>query len=126
MVRGDVRSAFINRILTKGDIIVSSLRPSISGLGGGFFEEIFKEMMDLSPLGEIRFAVVSTKPPGIVRVTDTTDVEIQSKPVDVSEIEGIKSLTDVTYEDIGGMKEAIQKVREMIEIPLKILNCLKG
>ncbi|ADP77767.1 AAA family ATPase, CDC48 subfamily [Methanothermus fervidus DSM 2088] len=119
MVRGDVRSAFINRILTKGDIIVSSLRPSISGLGGGFFEEIFKEMMDLSPLGEIRFAVVSTKPPGIVRVTDTTDVEIQSKPVDVSEIEGIKSLTDVTYEDIGGMKEAIQKVREMIEIPLK-------
>jgi transitional endoplasmic reticulum ATPase len=27
--------------------------------------------------------------------------------------------TRVTYEDIGGLKEAIQKIREMVELPLK-------
>ncbi|MGZ7049728.1 MAG: CDC48 family AAA ATPase, partial [Methanobacterium sp.] len=49
----------------------------------------------------------------------TTDVEIQQETVDVSKLEGVKTFVDVTYEDIGGLKEEVKKVREMIEIPLK-------
>ncbi|MGZ7134690.1 MAG: CDC48 family AAA ATPase, partial [Methanobacterium sp.] len=61
----------------------------------------------------------STKPAGIVKVTAMTDVEIQQEPVDVSKLEGVKTFVDVTYEDIGGLKDEVKKVREMIEIPLK-------
>ncbi|MBO5151025.1 MAG: CDC48 family AAA ATPase, partial [Methanobrevibacter sp.] len=32
---------------------------------------------------------------------------------------GVSNLVDVSYEDIGGLKEEVKKVREMIEIPLK-------
>ena len=39
--------------------------------------------------------------------------------VDVSNIEGVTNLVDVSYEDIGGLKDEVKKVREMIEIPLK-------
>ncbi len=123
MVRGDVRSAFINRALVKGDIIVSGIRqqqaPSRMPGGGSLFDEFFRDMVDVSPLGEIKLAVVSTKPSGVVKVTQMTEVEIQTSPVDVSKIEGVKNLVDVTYEDIGGLKEEVKKVREMIEIPLK-------
>ena len=70
-------------------------------------------------MGEIKLAVVSTKPAGVVQITEMTDVEVQTEPVDVSKLEGVKNVVDVTYEDIGGLKEEVKKVREMIEIPLK-------
>ncbi|MGZ4856846.1 MAG: CDC48 family AAA ATPase, partial [Methanobacteriaceae archaeon] len=56
---------------------------------------------------------------GVVKITEMSDVEVQTEPVDVSKLEGVKTLVDVTYEDIGGLKEEVKKVREMIEIPLK-------
>ncbi|MDN5373247.1 MAG: transitional endoplasmic reticulum ATPase [Methanothermobacter sp.] len=117
IIRGDIRSAFLNMVLVKGDIIVSGIRQHISG--GGLFDEFFRDFMDISPLGEIKLAVVSTSPAGVVRVTPSTQVKMQQKPVDVSKLEGVKNLVDVTYEDIGGLKEEVKKVREMIEIPLK-------
>jgi transitional endoplasmic reticulum ATPase len=86
---------------------------------GGLFDDFFQDMTDVSPMGELKLAVVSTKPAGIVKITDISDIEVQTEPVDVSKLEGVKTLVDVTYEDIGGLKEEVKKVREMIEIPLK-------
>ena len=117
IIRGNIRSAFLNRVLVKGDIIVSGIRQQIST--GSLFDELFRDFMDISPLGELKLAVVSTKPTGVVKVTEMTNVEIQPQPVDVSKLEGVTNLVDVTYEDIGGLKEEVKKVREMIEIPLK-------
>jgi len=120
MVKGDVRSAFAGRVLTKGDIIVSGFRQPATAMRGSLFDEFFRDAgMNMSPMGEIKLAVVSTKPKGVVKITQITDVEIQSNPVDVSKLEGVKNIVDVTYEDIGGLKEEVKKVREMIEIPLK-------
>jgi len=121
IIRGDVKSAFMNRVLTKGDIVISGVRQQVQPRtrGGSLFDDFFQDMMDVSPLGEIKLAVVSTKPAGVVKVTQMSEVEIQPHPVDVSKIEGVKNLVDVTYEDIGGLKEEVKKVREMIEIPLK-------
>ncbi|MDR3062581.1 MAG: CDC48 family AAA ATPase [Methanobrevibacter sp.] len=123
-MQGDIRSPFLNKVMVQGDIVVSGIKAPIMPQGGklprgGLFDDIFKDMMDLSPMGELKFAAVSTYPSGPVVVTQNTQVEVQSTPVDVSKIEGITNLVDVSYEDIGGLKEEVKKVREMIEIPLK-------
>ncbi len=68
------------------------------------FDSIFSDLMDFSPMKEIKFAVVSTKPAGIVVVGPNTEVELHESPVDVSNIEGVTNLVDVSYEDIGGLR----------------------
>ena len=85
------------------------------------FNSLFDELMnDFTPaMKEIKFAVVSTNPKDIVIVGPNTEVQLHESPVDVSKIEGVGNLVDVSYEDIGGLKEEVKKVREMIEIPLK-------
>ncbi|MCL2115919.1 MAG: CDC48 family AAA ATPase [Methanobrevibacter sp.] len=116
-ISGDIRSLFMNKVMTQGDIIVSGI-PSI-GSQSGFPGDIFGGMMGVPPFGDLKFAVVSTDPNGIVKVGPNTFVEIQPGPVDLSKIEGVKNVVNVSYEDIGGLKEEVKKVREMIEIPLK-------
>ncbi len=121
MIRGDVKGAFQGRVLSKGDIIVTGIRQQQqTAMRGSLFDEFFRDTMtDVSPMGELKLAVVSTKPAGAVKITEMTDMEVQTDPVDISKLEGVKTLVDVTYEDIGGLKEEVKKVREMIEIPLK-------
>jgi transitional endoplasmic reticulum ATPase len=121
MIRGDVKGAFQGRVLSRGDIIVTGIRQQQqSAMRGSLFDEFFRDAMtDVSPMGELKLAVVSTKPAGAVKITEMSDVEVQTDPVDISKLEGVKTLVDVTYEDIGGLKEEVKKVREMIEIPLK-------
>jgi len=118
MIRGDIKGAFSGRVFTKGDIIKTGIRPQAAAMDS-MLDEFFGGRSSFSPMGEIKLAVVSTKPAGTVKVTSMSEVEIQPNPVDVSKLEGVKTIIDVTYEDIGGLKEEVQKVREMIEIPLK-------
>ncbi|AUB58110.1 ATPase [Methanobacterium sp. MZ-A1] len=121
MIRGDVKGAFQGRVLSKGDIIVTGIRQQQqTAMRGSLFDEFFRDTMsDVRPMGELKLAVVSTKPAGAVKITEMSEVEVQTDPVDISKLEGVKTLVDVTYEDIGGLKEEVKKVREMIEIPLK-------
>ncbi|WP_409199922.1 CDC48 family AAA ATPase [Methanobrevibacter sp. DSM 116169] len=121
-VQGDVRGLFANKVMVQGDIVGSGIKSPQGipqGMGNRGIDSIFNNMFDLSPMKEIKFAVVSTKPDGIVKIGPTTQVELHENPVDVSKIEGVSNLVDVSYEDIGGLKEEVKKVREMIEIPLK-------
>jgi transitional endoplasmic reticulum ATPase len=119
-IQGNLNQAFQNRILTKGDVIVTGVRQQIPrSIGNSLFDEFFRDMYEVSPLGEIKLVVVSTYPQGTVKITPNTQVEMQSEAVDPSKIEGIKNLVNVTYEDIGGLRDEVKKVREMIEIPLK-------
>ncbi|HII83619.1 MAG TPA: CDC48 family AAA ATPase [Methanobacterium subterraneum] len=120
-IRGDVKGAFQGRVLSKGDIIVTGIRQQQqTAMRGSLFDEFFRDTMsEVRPMGELKLAVVSTKPAGAVKITEMSEVEVQTDPVDISKLEGIKTLVDVTYEDIGGLKEEVKKVREMIEIPLK-------
>jgi transitional endoplasmic reticulum ATPase len=121
MIRGDVKGAFQGRVLSKGDIIVTGIRQQQqTAMRGSLFDEFFRDTMsEVRPMGELKLAVVSTKPAGAVKITEMSEVEVQTDPVDISKLEGVKTLVDVTYEDIGGLKEEVKKVREMIEIPLK-------
>ncbi len=66
-------------------------------------------------LSELQFRVVSTVPKGPVRVTTNTFLEVRSEPADAGE----GMMLVVTYDDIGGLKDEINRVREMIELPLR-------
>ncbi|MEM3393870.1 MAG: AAA family ATPase, partial [Candidatus Methanomethylicia archaeon] len=61
----------------------------------------------------IPFKVILTRPSGIVLVNEETNLVILEKPAEEVKV------PRVTYEDIGGLQDAIQKIREMVELPLK-------
>ncbi len=65
--------------------------------------------------GSLLFLVVATNPKGIVQVGPNTTVTIRPETVNEVEI----STPRVSYEDIGGLKDKLSRVREMIELPLK-------
>ena len=70
----------------------------------------------LGGFGEHKFIIVNTRPKGIVRVTESTELEVKERAeAPVKE----EAIPEVTYEDLGGLHEEIRKVREMIELPLK-------
>lgn len=62
----------------------------------------------------IPFTVSKTRPHGIIKVTTETKLTILNEPAP----EG-KGLPRTTYEDIGGLQVEIQRVREMVELPLR-------
>jgi transitional endoplasmic reticulum ATPase len=59
------------------------------------------------------FKVLETIPDGIVIIVPTTLIRMQTKST-----EGMKNAR-ISYEDIGGLRTQIQRIREMIELPLK-------
>jgi transitional endoplasmic reticulum ATPase len=62
----------------------------------------------------IPFTVTKTRPHSIIKVTAETKLTILNEPTP----EG-KGLPRTTYEDVGGLHEEIQRVREMVELPLR-------
>jgi transitional endoplasmic reticulum ATPase len=75
------------------------------------------DLIELNIMGrKIDLNVVKLKPRGdVALVTNQTVIEISEKPEVVTE----SKIPRVAYEDIGGLGNEIQKVREMIELPLK-------
>jgi transitional endoplasmic reticulum ATPase len=72
--------------------------------------------LNISSGHKLDLVVISVKPPGHpVMLTDRTRVVLTEKPIPEAEAQ----VPRVTYEDIGGLAEEIQKVREMIELPLR-------
>ncbi|UCH31081.1 MAG: CDC48 family AAA ATPase [Candidatus Bathyarchaeota archaeon] len=62
----------------------------------------------------IPFTVTKSRPHGIVRITKDTNFQILTEPAPEA-----KGVPRTTYEDIGGLHEEIQRVREMVELPLR-------
>ena len=64
----------------------------------------------------IPLIAVKVEPEGVVIIKEQTEIELLDKPVT-----GYDSLatTGITYEDLGGLGDQIQRLREMIELPLK-------
>ncbi|MCS7107856.1 MAG: AAA family ATPase [Sulfolobales archaeon] len=67
----------------------------------------------------VPFVVVQTKPAGPVVVRDTTKVVILERPAEFAKV------PRVTYEDIGGMRHVIERMRELVELPLKYPELFK-
>ena len=119
-IQGNLNSVFLNRTVNKGDIIVTGIRKQQPRTSSMMFDDLFNQMMsNMASIGEIKLAVINTKPLGPVKITDNTQIEMETKPVDPSKFEGVENLIDVSYEDIGGLQNEVKKIREMVEIPLK-------
>tara|TARA_B100000214_G_scaffold353465_1_gene309518 strand:- start:5426 stop:7657 length:2232 start_codon:yes stop_codon:yes gene_type:complete len=86
-------------------------RPVVSG------DRIFIPGMTLFAEA-LPFQIVKTTPKGIVQVLPDTEIVIKEEPVDEEDESG-QPISTISYEDIGGIGEQLQKVREMIELPLK-------
>jgi len=72
------------------------------------------DKISIGVLGQaIPFVVAATAPKGIVQIQDITDLEIKGKPMVVPEVPAVR------YEDIGGLRDELGRVREMIELPMK-------
>jgi len=90
-----IKKGLLKRPLTKGDSVII---PGIALFGSS-----------------LPFVIVNTSPSGIVSITEETLIKVKEEAAKEMEMEGPR----VSYEDIGGLHEEIQKVREMIELPLK-------
>jgi transitional endoplasmic reticulum ATPase len=74
------------------------------------------ETLRVEMLGNpITFVITATQPAGIVIAGKSTQVTLKETPTVVAE----RSISHVTYEDIGGLKRELGLVREMIELPLR-------
>jgi len=63
-------------------------------------------------LSSMKFKVTSSKPAGdFLLITSNTEIIISNKTENLN--------SDVNYEDIGGLKSQLSKIRELVELPLK-------
>ncbi|MCV0430755.1 CDC48 family AAA ATPase [Nitrosopumilus sp.] len=64
--------------------------------------------------GRVQFVVTSTKPSKPVLVTENTVFKLgaMTKAVD-------SSVPRITYDELGGLKNEVQKIREMVELPMR-------
>ncbi len=91
------------------------------------FSEYAKNKLENKPLvkGDVvpvpmfgyafNFVVAQVSPHGVVKVIQSTEVMVKNEPVS----ESMVRIGDVHYEDIGGLKNEIQKIREMVELPIR-------
>jgi transitional endoplasmic reticulum ATPase len=68
-----------------------------------------------SPNTYLEFKVATIEPDDACIISRNTNVEI-SEDEELQDFEGAKQ---ISYEDIGGLKEKLQRVREMIELPIR-------
>lgn len=129
MVQGEpegLRRGLLGRTVLKGDVVVlggvqrrRDLMSDENDLLGDIDEMFGKMFGNFGNLGgsvsHIRFLVISTNPNQPVMITENTEVSLSPKAVDLSE----EKIPEITYEDIGGLKEEVKKIREMVEIPMK-------
>ncbi|VVB65589.1 VCP-like ATPase [Candidatus Gugararchaeum adminiculabundum] len=54
------------------------------------------------------------QPQGIVLVNEATEVQLKEEPV-----KDVGSAPSISYEDIGGLKDTVLKLREMVELPMR-------
>jgi len=103
---GSDASGMVKRQVLKRPVVQGDVVPVMSSTNHPFMR---------SPGQAIPLIATQAEPDGTVMVTEDTEVVLREEPA-----HGIESHTSgVTYEDIGGLEEEIQRVREMVELPMK-------
>jgi transitional endoplasmic reticulum ATPase len=114
------KRGLLGRAVVKGDVVAlgGSTRRRTT-MTNSPFEDIFRildeDVMGMG-FGDIKLIVVDTLPKQAVIITDDTEVvytpEVSEELTEAPRIE-------VSYEDIGGLRDETNKIREMVELPLK-------
>ena len=103
---GSDAAGMVNRQILKRPVVERDIVPVMSSTNHPFMR---------SPGQAIPLIAVETEPDGVCLITEDTDVELREEPIAGFE----KTGGGITYEDIGGLKNEIQRVREMVELPMK-------
>jgi transitional endoplasmic reticulum ATPase len=69
------------------------------------------------PGSELKMVVVNTQPTPNVYITDGTEIVIEEEPVKEEAI--ARGVPRVTWEDIGDLEEVKERIREIVELPLR-------
>ncbi|MHC1625386.1 MAG: CDC48 family AAA ATPase, partial [Methermicoccaceae archaeon] len=103
----EIPETFMKRQLLRRPLIAGDLVPILSAYSRPLMgKQTASQMLPL--------VAVDTDPDGVVIIDDFSKLVIRDKPVT-----GIVRGTGITYEDIGGLSEQIQLIRELIELPMK-------
>ncbi len=103
-IGGYLKHQLLKRPLIEGDLIPVIGTPALSGFGKYGQSQV------------LLFVAVKTEPKGAVVIDESTRVIYRDRPAKGFERMG---KAGITYEDIGGLKGELQKIREIIELPLK-------
>jgi len=103
---GSDAAGMVKRQILKRPVVERDIVPVMSSTNHPFMR---------SPGQAIPLIAVETQPEGVVLITEDTDVELREEPISGFE----KTGGGITYEDIGGLQGEIQRVREMVELPMK-------
>ena len=103
---GSDAAGMVKRQILKRPVVERDIVPVMSSTNHPFMR---------SPGQAIPLIAVETEPNGVCLITEDTDVELREEPIAGFE----KTGGGITYEDIGGLKNEIQRVREMVELPMK-------
>lgn len=109
-----LQRTFFGRPLTAGDVVATNAQQRMPQDN---MPPQLRQMLNAPAyaLQEIRLVVVSTTPKGIVYVDENTEIELLAEYTEPKE----SRRADVTYDDLGGMADTIDQLREMVELPLR-------
>ena len=78
------------------------------------------DILPLSIMGQrVDLVVISTKPSGPVLIEDSTELTVSEESQKAVQVAKEGGTPSISYEDIGGIKNAVSRLREMIELPLR-------
>ena len=78
------------------------------------------DVIPLNVMGQrIDLVVISTAPGGPVIISQQTEVIVSEETAKAAAAARESDIPSITYEDIGGLRDEVTKVREMIELPLR-------
>ncbi|WP_458205845.1 CDC48 family AAA ATPase [Haladaptatus sp. NG-SE-30] len=103
---GSDAAGMVKRQILKRPVVERDIVPVMSSTNHPFMR---------SPGQAIPLIAVETDPQGVCLITEDTEVELREEPISGFE----KTGGGITYEDIGGLQNEIQRVREMVELPMK-------
>ena len=108
-----LKRSFLGRPLTQGDTVATAGHQRVNA----DMPENIRQMLNAPAfaLQEVRMTIVTALPKGIVHIDADTKVELLPE---FTEKAGERR-ADVTYDDLGGMRDAIDALREMVELPLR-------
>ena len=103
---GEEAAELIRRQTLKRPVMAGDILPIMSSASHPFIGR-----MEAVPL-----VVTETEPEDVVVISEKTEILLLEKPA-----KGVSSIraTGTTYENVGGLKTEVQRVRETIELPMK-------
>lgn len=102
---------FFRKPLVAGDLVATTGQQPVQNMPSDVRQLLRAPAYALT---QIRLSVHSTTPKGIVHIDENTEVELRTEFEEPRDARAV-----VNYDDVGGMEDTIQALREMVELPLR-------